>query len=186
MAGDHSAFQDLTRLYWDAWEHTGGRLVDRHSFGLNREFEEKMLRGFDAWVDHRRALVEYQTVVAGASAEAVGAVMRTIAERAQQGKPIDSLRDLTAVWTTVTDETMELAFRSEPYAAAQGRMLNAAMILRQHERAIAETFLKMTDIPARSDLDEAFKEIHTLRREVKALRREMNAMKVHSENGGPA
>ena len=54
-------------------------------------------------------------------------------------------------------------------------MVNAAMVYRKHERTIVETFLKMTDIPARSELDEAFKAIYELSREVRELRRALDA-----------
>lgn len=177
VTGNPSAFAELSRLYWDAWEHTGGRLLESPSLGATREFDEKLLRGFDAWMDYRRAVAEYQLVVADAWSDALGAVLREIGARAERGQPVASLRELTELWTSVTDAHMDQVFRSDPYAAAQGRMLNTAMIYRQRERAIAETWLKTTDIPARSELDEAFKEIYGLRRELKALRRELQALR---------
>ncbi len=175
--GNPSAFTALSRLYWDAWEHTGGRLLESPSLGATREFDEKLLRGFDAWMDHRRAVAEYQLVVADAWSDALAAVLRELGARAERGQPVSSLRDLTELWTTLTDAHMDEVFRSERYASAQGHMLNTAMIHRQRERAIAETLLKATDIPARSELDEAFKEIYGLRRELKALRQEVLALR---------
>jgi len=183
LTGDRSAFVELSRLYWDAWERTGGRLLESPSLGMTREFEEKLLAGFDAWVDYRRAVLEYQGVVGEAWVDAAVAVMQALKARADDGKPIESLRELTALWTAVTDAAMEQVFRSEPYAAAQGKMLNAAMAYRRAERAIVDTFLKMTDIAARSELDEAFHEIYHLRHELKALRREVEALKAQ---GGAA
>ncbi len=177
ISGDGSAFAGLSRLYWDAWEHTGGRLLESPSLGMTREFEEELLGGFDAWIDYRRAVAEYQLIVGEAWADASAAVFEALKARAEAGKPISSLRELTTLWTTVTDASMEEAFRSEPYAAAQGRMLNAAMRYRQAERAVVETFLKTTDIASRSELDEAFREIYRLRGELRALRGEMAALK---------
>lgn len=177
LTGDHSAFIQLTKLYWDAWEKTGGRLLESPGLGFTREFNEKLMRGFDAWIEHRRAVAEYHLIVNDAWVDAVTAVLHDLRRRAEQGKPVESLRDFTTLWTTVTDGKMEEAFRSEMYAEAQGRMLNAAMRYRQQERAIVDTFLKMTDVAARSELDEAFREIYLLRRELKALRREVEGFK---------
>ena len=174
LAGDHSELLELSRLYWDAWERTGGRLFESPTLGFTREFEERLLHGFDAWVDWRKAIFEYQVVYGRAWSDAVESFTRALRARAEAGEPLESMGELFTLWTHETDTVLEAAFRTEEYAAAQGAMLNAAMTYRQHEREIVETALKMTDIPARSELDEAFQAIHGLRREVRALRRELD------------
>ena len=63
-------------------------------------------------------------------------------------------------------------------------MVTAAMRYRMAERTLVETFLKMTDIPSRSELDEAFQEIYALRRELRALRRELGASRRGGVEGG--
>ena len=175
LAGDHSELLELSRLYWDAWERTGGRLFEGPSLGFSREFEERLLRGFDAWVDWRKSIFEYQVVYGKALADAVEGFVNKLHAKAEAGEPIESMGELFTMYTLETDAVLEQAFRTEEYAAVQGLMLNAAMKYRKHEREIVETFLKMTDIPARSELDEAFQAIHALRREVRELRRELVA-----------
>lgn len=175
IGGDRSAFGQLSRLYWDAWENSIGRLLESPSLGYTRELEERLLGGFEAWMDYRRAVAEYQVVVGEAWAEAMDKVWRELAERARTGRPIASLREYIGLWTTMTDAHMETVFRSEAYAASQGRMLDAAMRYRRIERGIVETFLRTTDLATRSELDEAFREIHALKRELRQLRRERAA-----------
>jgi class III poly(R)-hydroxyalkanoic acid synthase PhaE subunit len=181
LTGDRSELSDLSRLAWDAWEHSGGRLLQSPSLGFGREGQERLLLGFDAWMDYRRAVAEYQGVLAELSAEAMGAVARQLAARGQDGKPVRSLRELSALWTQAADEVFEAGFRSDRYAASQGAMVQKAMRYRQAERAIVEAALRNTDIATRSEIDEAFKEIHRLRRELRALRRELGAARATAQ-----
>lgn len=187
--GDRNELGEIMRLNWDAWERSVGRVVESPSLGFTRELDEKMIGGFETWVAYRRAVAEYQMVLGHAWAEAVEAVAHALLERAEAGRPIESLRDLGTLWTEVADGVLEKAFRSEDYAEAQGRMVTAAMRYRMAERTLVETFLKMTDIPSRGELDEAFQEIYALRRELRALRRELGVPRGFERTGaasGPA
>lgn len=177
LSGDRSELSQLTRLAWDAWEHTGGRLLESPSLGFGREMQERMQLAFDAWLDHRRAVADYQAVVAELNAEAMAAVARRLLERGEAGKPVKSLRELSAVWTQAADEVFEAGFRGDRYAAAQGTMVREAMRYRQAERAIVEAALRNTDIATRSELDEAAREIHQLRRELRRLRKEVEGLR---------
>lgn len=182
MAGERSELFDILRMNWDAWEGTFGRLMESPSLGLTRELEEKLLRGFDAWLDYRRAVFEYQVSLSEVWLEAVDAGSERLLARAEASEPIESLRELWTVWIGAVDEKMEAAFRSEAYASVQGRMLNEAMRYRIHEREITDALLRSTDIPTRTELDQAYRDIYELRREVRALRREARARK----HGGAA
>jgi len=172
-AGDRTQLGEIMRLNWDAWERSVGRIVESPSLGFTRELDEKVIDGFETWVAYRRAVGEYQMVLGQAWADAAEAMAHALLERAEAGKPVGSLRDLGTLWTEVADGVLEAAFRSEGYAQVQGRMVTAAMRYRMAERTLVGTFLKMTDIPSRTELDEAFQEIYALRRELRALRREL-------------
>ncbi len=177
LSGDHSELSQLTRLAWDAWEHTGGRLLESPSLGFNREMQERMQLAFDAWLDYRRAVADYQGVVSELNAEAMAAVAGRLLERGEAGRPVRSLRELSAVWTQAADEVFEAGFRGDRYAAAQGAMVREAMRYRQAERAIVEAALRNTDIATRSELDEASREIHQLRRDLRRLRKDVEGLR---------
>lgn len=162
---------ELTSLYWDAFERTFGRLLQSPGVGFAREFYEKLLKGFDAWLDFRRTSIEYQVVMADAWTKIFERVMQESIKRAEEDKPIQSLRDLIRLWTGVADETLADVFRSEAYVQAQGRLFTATMKYRMHEQDIVETFLKPGYIPTRSEVDEAHRNIYELRKEVKALKK---------------
>lgn len=179
MPGGHpgpegaSALMELTSLYWDAYERSFGRMAASPRMGFSRELEEKLLRGFDAWADFRRASAAFQLVVADIWAGVFEQVLRELIERGQSGKPIQSLHDLLQHWTSVADRELEAAFGGEPFLEAQRRMFNAAMRYRLHEQQIVEMSLKNSHLPTRSEVDEVHRNLYELRKEVKALRKEL-------------
>jgi polyhydroxyalkanoate synthesis regulator phasin len=67
-------------------------------------------------------------------------------------------------------------FRSEKYIRIQGRLLNTAMAYRIHQREIVELFLKIGDMPTRSEVDEAHRNIYEQRKEMKALKKALVEM----------
>jgi class III poly(R)-hydroxyalkanoic acid synthase PhaE subunit len=171
IIGNGSALIDLTNLYWDAYERSFGRLLESPSMGYTRELNEKVLKGFDIWRDFRQASFEYQVVLADTWVKAFVQVMEKLASLAEQGQPIKSLRELAMLWNDVADPVFIEAFRSEKFIHIQGRLLSTAMTFRIHQREISELFFKMTDIPTRTEVDEAHQKIYEQRKELKALKK---------------
>jgi len=186
FGGDSSELLGQTRLLWDAWERSAGRLLETPSMGYSRETTEMLQRGFEAWVDYRRAVFEFSVVLNEAWAASGQAGVDMLRRRAEANTPITSLREFVNVWSEATDGSLEDAFRAPRYAEAQAAMLAAAMRYRLRERDIVETALKMTDIPSRSELDETNRRLHALKREVRELRRAMAAAQPTTRTAGRA
>jgi class III poly(R)-hydroxyalkanoic acid synthase PhaE subunit len=169
--GDRSAMQTLGEEAHDAYQRTLGRLVASPNLGMARDFNRKLQEGFDAWVGRQMAYGEYTTVLAEIWDAAFKKFSQDLLAKAQADEKITSVRDLTLLWTRGAEEVFTQNFRSEAYVLAQGKVLNASMEYRLHEREIIEEFLKIYDLPTRSELDEAHRRIYELRREVKVLKK---------------
>ena len=182
-SGPGTALVQMGNLYWDAYERTFGRLLESPSLGHTRELHEDLLKGFDAWLEYRRASFEYQVEVAEISTRAFEQFMRTLVARAERGEPVQGVRQLMFVWIEVVDDVFAEAFRSEKYIRIQGRLVNSATAYRVRERELADAFLKTTHIASRSELDEAYRNIYTLRKEVKELKKMIQGAKAHAPAG---
>lgn len=185
--GDGSALIKWTNLYWDAYERTFGRLMESPSLGHTRELNEQLLKGFDSWLDFRKASFEYQVVMSEAWCRAFERFIGKLVSLSEGGEPIQDLRQLLFLWLDIVDEVFLAMFRSEQYIRMQGQLMNAAMTYRIHEREIVESFLKFSHLPSRSELDEAHRRIYELRKEVKELKSAFRQMKsdMYSLGGGP-
>lgn len=168
-----AALMELTSLYWDAYERSFGRLLESPRMGFSRELEEKLLRGFEAWGEVRRASADFQLLLSDIWTDVFAHVLRELIARGQSDKPIQSLHDLLQCWTGVADRQLEAAFGGEPFLQAQRRLFNAAMRYRLHEQQIVELSMKSSYLPTRSEIDEVHRGLYELRREVKALRKEL-------------
>ena len=174
--GDGSAPIELMNLYWDAYERTFGRLLESPSLGYSRELNERLLKGFNAWLEFRRASHEYQGVLAGTWAKAFEKLSHKLVSVAQAGEKIESLRQLLFLWIDVIEEAFLGVFRSEEYIQVQGRLVDTAMAYRIHEREIVEGFLKVSHVPSRSEVDEAYRRIYELGKEVKELKKALQGV----------
>ena len=176
-AGDGSALIEFTNLYWDAYERTFGRLLESPSLGHSREMNEDLLKGFDAWLDYRRASFEYQVTLGQTWIQAFEEIMRRLVAQAEKGETVPGVRQLLSLWVEVVDHTFTEVFRSEEYILLQGQLVNAATTYRIREREIVDSFLKASHVASRSELDEGYRRVYELRKEVKELRKAVQALK---------
>jgi class III poly(R)-hydroxyalkanoic acid synthase PhaE subunit len=183
MTGDSTAFIGLSNLYREAYQGTYARLVASPGLGMTREFNEKFQSGFDAWVSWQLATMDYQGVVGEIWEQAFKQFQEDLISLAEKDEKIETLRDFVLLWTRGAERVFTDAFQTERYVLAQGQMLNAAMAYRVHEREIIEVFLKLYDLPTRSELDETHRRIYELRKEVKALKKTIVDLKTGAEGG---
>jgi class III poly(R)-hydroxyalkanoic acid synthase PhaE subunit len=175
--GDGSALLEWTTLYWDAYERTFGRLLESPSMGHTRELSEDLVKGFNAWVDSRRASFEYQVLLAETWTRAVEQFIRTLVALGEKGEPVQNLRQWLDLWIDVVEDAFTTLFRSDEYIRKQSQLVNSVMAYRLIERDLVDAFLKTSHVPSRSELDEAHRRIYELRKEVKELKRTMQEMK---------
>ena len=164
-------FESLYRLF--EFETLGGRLLDAPAIGLSREFNEKVAQAFKSFQEYQRASVRYQTVVSSIWSDTLQNFATKLGERMQEGEGLDTMRDLSTLWTKVADKTFVRAFRTEDYIEAQNDYLEASLSLRQHQRILSEEFQRALDQPTRSELDEVYKLLNRLRRENKSLKNDL-------------
>lgn len=165
---------ELTKMTWDAYTQTLGRYTMSPGFGLTRELEEKISRAFAAWQEMQQAGNDYQVLMADAWSGVFQQVLQEMKDRAEQGKPIESLRELMRLWLSAADESFDRVFRTESYAEVQGRFVTNTMKYRIEEQKVVEEMLKATYVPTRSEMDEAHRNVYELRKEVKALKKALN------------
>ena len=183
---DHAAATNaFMQLFHTAFEQTIGPALMAPSIGLTREFNEKVSKAFDLWLENQQAQTTYQLLVGEAWLDAFQAFMRKLMDMAQKGESINDQRHFVRIWVEVADEVFIELFHSESYAAAQSVYVNSNMTLRRQQRALLEVWLRNNDMPTRTDLDEAHHQIYELRKEVRALKKHMAAPAVDAVSAPP-
>lgn len=171
MTGAGSELAELSRLHWDAYERSFGRMTETPRMGSNREMMATLLNSFDTWVDFRKASADYHIILAKTSAQAFEEVMKELVAISERGEKIESVRELMNLWMDTIDQTFTKLYKTEEYLNVQRELSTAVMKYRMKEQEIVEIFMKTLNLPTRSELDDAYRSLYELRREVKALKK---------------
>jgi class III poly(R)-hydroxyalkanoic acid synthase PhaE subunit len=166
-----SALSELTNLYWDIYEKTFGSVLQSPSLGYTREFNNKLLKSFETGINFSKASFDYQIVLLDVCLKALEELTRELASSEAKGKTVQNWQQFLQVWSSVFDRVFAQTFRSEDALAVQGNFLNSAMTYRLYQQQLMEVFLKMYNLPTRSEVDEVHHSIYELRKEVKSLKK---------------
>lgn len=146
-----------------------------------REKMGKMLKVADALKDLNDAQKEYQKTLSEGLAESVEKTIEHLAKLADKGEKVSSPRDLMRTWYSIADKTLMNKFNTAEFLVVQDKLTDALMAHKKAQREAMEIIYNSLEIPTRSEIDEAYKDIHALKREVRALRRA-----VKDSSGKPA
>lgn len=162
----------LTRLLNMGTEvHPLPGLGELPRFGVSREKNAKMMRLFDASVDLRKSSLKFHTAFAQALAKAVEATVDQLGDLAQKGEKITSVRDLMRLWFRTADGSLMHTFNSPEFIDIQNDFTKAGLTLKIKQREVVEDMLRALDMPTRTELDDAYKVIHELKKEVRAIKK---------------
>ncbi|HEY9631920.1 MAG TPA: class III poly(R)-hydroxyalkanoic acid synthase subunit PhaE [Coleofasciculaceae cyanobacterium] len=171
VGGYAGALIELSNLYWNMYEKTLGSVLQSPSLGYSREFNNKLLKSFDAWINFSKASFDYQVLLLDVWLKASEELMRELASSEEKGETIQNWQQFLQVWSSVFDRVFAQTFRSQDTLEVQGNFLNSAMTYRLYQQQLMEVFLKMYDLPTRSEVDEVHRSIYELRKEVKSLKK---------------
>jgi class III poly(R)-hydroxyalkanoic acid synthase PhaE subunit len=138
-----------------------------------REKMGKMLAVVDSLNDLQKAQAEFHTAMADAMGKAVERTMDHLSKLAEKGEKINTVRDLMRTWFGIADKTLNDAFTTPEFLTLQDKMTNALMTHKVKQREALEIVYDAMEIPTRGALDEAYRDIHDLKRQVRQLKRQV-------------
>ncbi len=171
VGGYVEALIELSNLYWNMYEKTFGSMLQSPNLGYAREFNNKLLKSFDAWINFSKASFDYQIVLLNVWLKASEELMWELASSQEKGETLQNWQQFLQVWSSIFDRVFAQTFRSEDALEVQGNFLNSAMTYRLYQQQLMEVFLKMYDLPTRSEVDEIHHSIYELRKEIKSLKK---------------
>lgn len=136
-----------------------------------REKMGKFLKVMDSVQDLKEAQKEYQKELSAGLSLAVERTIEHLAKLAEKGEKVSTARDLMRTWYSIADKTLMERFNTEGFLKVQDKLTLALMKHKKAQREALEIVYNSLEIPTRSEIDEAYKDIHELKREVRALRR---------------
>jgi len=162
---------ELSNLYWNMYEKTFGSVLQSPNLGYAREFNNKLLKSFDAGLKFSKANFDYQILLLDVWLKASEELMRELASSEEKGETVEDWQQLLQVCSSVFDGVFLQRFRAEDALEVRGNLLNSATSYRLYQQQLMEVFLKMYNLPTRSEVDEIHHSIYELRKEVKGLKK---------------
>ncbi len=163
------------------------------AFGLNREQQMQQQAMASAVFESMQASAKYQALIQRANAQGMERLQDKLAEHAEPGRQIDSLKSLYDLWVDASEEAFAEIALSDEYRAAYGEMVNCQMRVRRMQQQQTEQTCQQLGMPTRSEVSSLGERLQALRRELRssraassddphveemaALRRELDALK---------
>ena len=174
--GDPTAVHKTFAGLLDAYELTFGRFFSAPSVGYSREPTERLLRGFDAWVEMNRAAADFQTELANTGMHTQEDLMGRLVEMGEKGEHITTLRGFFDLWVDTLEKAYNKLFGSESFAMLQGRYVNASLLFRRRQGELLDELMDTIGLPGRKEVDQLHRHVHDLRRELRWMKREMRTL----------
>ncbi|MEO7149340.1 MAG: class III poly(R)-hydroxyalkanoic acid synthase subunit PhaE [Rhodanobacteraceae bacterium] len=190
-------FEDMMKGVMPFAEETRA-LFGMPAFGYLREHQEHYQHMAQAMLDYQQQTHRYNMLIARASRHGFEVFEDKLAERAEPGRQIDSVRALYDLWVDAAEEAYSEIALSPEFREVYGALVNAQMRVRKHVQAEVERIATDLGMPTRSEIDSIGKRLHEVRRDLKnrdeqlpalvaeiaALRAEVEALKSTSRKSG--
>ena len=172
--GGNKPWLELNNLYWNLlYEETFGSLMQSPLLGPTREINGKLLKTFDVWTELYRASVDYQIVLADVQYRSLEALMQELVTLHGQDKKITDWREFQQISSVIADRIFEETFRQDDNLRIRGNFINKLNSYRLQQQILMEEWMKLMNLPTRSEIDEVHQNIYSLRKEVKQLKKQL-------------
>lgn len=164
---------ESTHEFLDMWvqtyEATLGKISEVPAVGPLREKTEKIYKGFplffslySSWMD---TVIDFQDI-------SMEAMKRMNAKRVTlEGKTgTESYKEFYNSWMESYSETFKEFMKSGHFSSDMGKFTSNFLDVQKYNREmLEENYLKPSNLPTKSDIDELNKELYSLKKQVKEL-----------------
>lgn len=184
---DSTAAQGFVQQ-WQAWLAASGAGVPGDwkaglhmpAFGLQREQQEQQQALAAAMIESLEQQRKYQALLERANAKGLELLQDKLAQHAEPGREIESLKTLYDLWIDSAEEAYAEIALSDEFREVYGAMVNAQMRERELQQRQLEAWCRQLGLPTRSEVDSIGRRLQEVRRELRAGRRASDSDEVTS------
>ncbi|MCE8423625.1 MAG: hypothetical protein J5U17_03900 [Candidatus Methanoperedens sp.] len=169
---------ESTHKFFDMWmknyEANVCRISEIPAIGPTREKSEKMMKGFPVFLNLYSTWMDTMADFQGISIQAMKR-MNEKALKMKSGEVQDTPKELYNIWIESYSETFKEFLRSGHFASDMGKFMSSFLDAQKYNREMLEEhYLKPSNLPTKTDIDELNKELYSLRKQVRELAGRMN------------
>ena len=179
FTGIDSAGTESFARQWQSWMSTGnaagwgnlsGAQGPTPAFGLSREQHMQQQSYAAAMLESLQASARYQALVQRANAQGMEKLQDKLAQHAEPGRQIESLKALYDLWVDAAEEAYAEIALSDEFRQVYGDMVNSQMRVRQFQLQQTEQMCQQLGLPTRSEVASLGERMQALRREVRDVK----------------
>lgn len=131
--------------------------------------ERLMAKVMQLWLSVQKSARTYESVVAGAWAQANTRFAERFSHRAGTGTHVPDAKESLKLWLDTANQVLLETHRSQKFLDAQRQLLRDGMDFMLAEREFVEALVEPAGLPTRTEMDEVHRSVYELKRRVKAL-----------------
>ncbi|HQW80638.1 MAG: class III poly(R)-hydroxyalkanoic acid synthase subunit PhaE [Rhodanobacteraceae bacterium] len=155
-------------------------LLGMPAFGYARESQERQQRLAVAFLQYQDAMSGYNRLMLDASQRAIGKFESLLAAREEQGRRLETLREVYDLWIDAAEDGYAEVSLSPEFRTAYGNLVNKQMTVRKLVQTEVERYTGQFGMPTRTEVDSTARRMHELRREMRALQDRLEALEATS------
>jgi Poly(R)-hydroxyalkanoic acid synthase subunit (PHA_synth_III_E) len=152
------------------FDRTHGAFSDGVGFGPTRKLNAAWRDVMNASVAQQDARTHYASLLQNAYLQGLQRLLAALAAKGDAGERIESVLALIKMWAINVEQAVHEALQSERGLAATTALIRADLAYRKKMQQVAAVFAEQFDMTSRRELDDAFREIQTLKRELRAMK----------------
>lgn len=140
------------------------------AFGQDREQQMQRQALAAAMLESMQASARYQALIQRANTQGMQKLQDKLAEHAEPGRQIESLKALYDLWVDAAEEAYAEIALTEEFREAYGAMANCQMRVRSLQQQQTEQLCQQWGLPTRREMDTLGERLQQVRREARASR----------------
>ena len=153
------------------------RMLSAPALGYGRESQEQHQKFVRLMLEYEQAMSEYQSGFGHLGTRSMEAFRKRLEDRAQEGGPVNSIREVFNIWVDACEEVYAEYAMSDEYARRYGHMVNKLMAVKHQGAQLVDEWLESMNMPTRADLGTVQRRLHDTRAEYQRLRVQSESMR---------
>ena len=178
--GEGGAVAEAAGLFWKNYYDTVGKALRAPTLGYWREFTERQDKAVDAYIAFNSALAQYYALLYSTGSQTGEKIFKKLAEFKDKEMTPQTYREFYRIWWTINEEAYHDLFMSEEFAKLFQEVVTQGMHFKKWSDDLWDQYIKFTNLPSKSDMDEIYKAIYDLKKELRKQKRMIGDIEARS------
>ena len=166
----------MQELKMNSFQEVTDKFLSVPGIGYTRESQEQLQEGIRLWNIYQQTANEYLHALSKVGLDALESMRQKILEMAASDKVIHSLRDIYDLWVDANEKAYADFVNTDEYSELYGRMTNALMAVKKHNRNFIDEMLASLNMPTRRGMNTMLKRQQEIRRENISARKKIKQL----------